>query len=340
MAERKRRASERDARRESLFVLLSRTRRGVALTPSEAALMFAHVEVELAEADELRRTVAGQQTAIQREQSRTAAAEAAIVEAEAEAEEHKAEHLAACEQIAAMHAAAVGEVRGPLLGVVEDVASMRAAYEAQHARADTLDRLCREQRQRTEQAEDLLRAAHQCSNEAERQRADAEQRAKQWEEQAALHARAAEQADAVTAGTKRLMERRTTTLRERAEQADRALQRVRDADSLGAALAAVAEHDGLTPQAAAAHAAFAEAAESPYAQLAEQARDHAIALATEHRRGDGWKRHALDADHKADRYRLAWLACRRDRRADRAAMAAELPDVIAGQQARAARDHH
>ncbi|MEU8805037.1 hypothetical protein [Streptomyces anthocyanicus] len=32
-----------------------------------------------------------------------------------------------------------------------------------------------------------------------------------------------------------------------------------------------------------------------------------------------------DARHKADRYRLAWLACRRDRKADRAAMAAELP---------------
>ncbi|MFD3378613.1 MULTISPECIES: hypothetical protein [unclassified Streptomyces] len=38
---------------------------------------------------------------------------------------------------------------------------------------------------------------------------------------------------------------------------------------------------------------------------------------------------------KADRYWTAWLACRRDRRADRAAMAAELPDVLAGQQARA-----
>jgi DNA repair exonuclease SbcCD ATPase subunit len=317
MAERKRRASERDARRESLLVLLSRTRRGVALTPSEAALMFAHVEVELAEADELRRTVAGQQTAIQREQSRTAAAEAAIVEAEAEAEEHKAEHLAACEQIAAMHAAAVGEVRGPLLGVVEDVASMRAAYEAQHARADTLDRLCREQRQRAEQAEERLAAYVDIFGpEAPDDFHTMQHRAKQAE--AAL--------DRMRALARRM--RAGSPQGAAAIYADRIEQTLDEAPG------------ALTDEQAAAHAAFAEAADSTRAQLAEQAREHAIALATEHRRGDGWKRHALDADHKADRYRLAWLACRRDRRADRAAMAAELPDVIAGQQARAARDHH
>jgi hypothetical protein len=89
MAERKRRAVERDTRRESLFVLLSRARRGVPLTPAEAALMFAHVEVELAEADELRRTVQGQQTAIQAAYDRTAAAEDAIGEAEQRAETAK-----------------------------------------------------------------------------------------------------------------------------------------------------------------------------------------------------------------------------------------------------------
>ncbi|MFH8530481.1 hypothetical protein ACH4GE_18925 [Streptomyces tendae] len=45
------------------------------------------------------------------------------------------------------------------------------------------------------------------------------------EEQAKLHARAAEQADAVTAETKRLMERRTTTLRQRAERAEESRDR-------------------------------------------------------------------------------------------------------------------
>ncbi|MER5213677.1 hypothetical protein ABT063_24675 [Streptomyces sp. NPDC002838] len=63
----------------------------------------------------------------------------------------------ACQTIAAMHKAAVGEIRGPIRGVVEDVEDVR---------------------------------------------------------------KRAEQADAVTAETKRLMERRTTTLRERAERAE------------------------------------------------------------------------------------------------------------------------
>ena len=63
-----------------------------------------------------------------------------------------------------------------------------------------------------EQLEDLLRIAHDTSNRSEAERARAVERA--------------EQADAVTAETKRLMERRTTTLRQRAERAEAALERV------------------------------------------------------------------------------------------------------------------
>jgi ABC-type transporter Mla subunit MlaD len=59
---------------------------------------------------------------------------------------------------------------------------------------------------RADQAEDLLRVAHETSNRSEAERAAA--------------VRNAEQADAVTAETKRLMERRTTTLRKRAERAE------------------------------------------------------------------------------------------------------------------------
>lgn len=81
MAERKRRAAERDTRREALLVLLSRMQRG-ALLDAERPLLFAHVKVEVREADELRRTVAGQQTAIQTAHDRTTAAEAAIREME------------------------------------------------------------------------------------------------------------------------------------------------------------------------------------------------------------------------------------------------------------------
>ncbi|MFF5642087.1 hypothetical protein ACFY8Q_07205 [[Kitasatospora] papulosa] len=104
----------------------------------------------------------------------------------------------------------------------------------------------------------------------------------------------AEVADAVTAEIKRLMERRTATLRQQADRlaeelAERSkhdgrteatLQRVRDAETLGQALAAVAEHDGLTPAQAAASAAFATAAEKPAAVEAEREREHAIRLAT------------------------------------------------------------
>ncbi|WP_158070541.1 hypothetical protein [Streptomyces luteocolor] len=49
---------------------------------AEAALLHAHVEVEITESNGLRRIVGGQQTAPQRERDRVATAEAAIVEAE------------------------------------------------------------------------------------------------------------------------------------------------------------------------------------------------------------------------------------------------------------------
>jgi hypothetical protein len=288
--------------------------------------MFAHVEVELAEADELRRTVQGQQTAIQAAHDRTTAAEAAIREAEDEAERFKADYLSACQTIATMHEAATGRTgMGPLLGVVEDVASTRDAFLAQQARADTLDRLCREQRKRADDAEEHLAAYVDIFG------PDAVDDFHKMQHRAVT-------AEAVTAETKRLMERRTTTLRERAEQAERralqlekdardngadahaehqrakaaerALQRVRDADSLGAALAVVAEHDGLTPDAACQFAAVAEAAESPRALLDEQARAHAIELAE-------WKRrNANQGETIRDMGRANWEAHERVRVAE------------------------
>ncbi|MFJ7267270.1 hypothetical protein ACIQV3_11495 [Streptomyces sp. NPDC099050] len=94
MSERRHRASDRDARRESLLVLLDRAQRGAALTAAEAALLRAHVTAELSEADELRRTVAGQQTAIQRAHDRTRATEdriAAAAEAVADARRAQAD---------------------------------------------------------------------------------------------------------------------------------------------------------------------------------------------------------------------------------------------------------
>ncbi|MCX5362898.1 hypothetical protein OG864_29810 [Streptomyces sp. NBC_00124] len=175
-------------------------------------------------------------------------------------------------------------------------------------------------------------------------------------------------------------------MQHRAKRAEAALDRVRDAQRLGEALAAVAEYDGLTPEAARANAAFIDAADSTTARLAEQQREHAIALATVrktlsesetlghlllkraeqaeaavaqtkglmdrrtrtlHQRAetaetqhaqinrhlDRMRTRAEQAEHCAARYRLAWLAARRDRKADRAAMAAELPLLRAGQHA-------
>lgn len=123
--------------------------------------------------------------------------------------------------------------------------------------------------------------------------------------------------------------------RESGDQVLAVLARVRNAQTLGDALAAVAEHDGLSPTAAHIHARILDRADSTDARLAEQQREHDIALATERRRTEGWKQHAHDAECQAGRYRIAWLAARRDRYADRAAMAAELPLAQAVERVRA-----
>jgi hypothetical protein len=42
---------------------------------------------------------------------------------------HRIDHYEACDLAAKMHAAAVGSVRGPTVGVVEDVEDLRASHE-------------------------------------------------------------------------------------------------------------------------------------------------------------------------------------------------------------------
>lgn len=204
MAERKRRAAERATRRDSLLVLLNRAQRSVPLTVTEAALLRAHVEVELAESDELRRTVQGAQTAGQKAYDRIGAAEAAIVEAE------------------------------------EDAAQARAQAAADRQLAEDQAATIRSQLARITAAE----------------------------------------------GT---------------------LARVRDADTLGEALIAVHEHDGLTPAAAAAHAAFLTAADRPDAVQAERDREHAIALAVVERRAR-LAEHALTEIARARTWPDVWAA--------------------------------
>ncbi|MCR8576177.1 hypothetical protein [Streptomyces sp. Isolate_219] len=109
-AAREQRAAERDTRRESLFVLLSRAQRRGTLTTAEAALLRAHVEAEVDESNRYRAEAGGQQAAVRREQQRTRAAEAAIVEAEQHAQERAEQRLGErvekAEQQAAEHEAA------------------------------------------------------------------------------------------------------------------------------------------------------------------------------------------------------------------------------------------
>ncbi|MFG2650943.1 hypothetical protein [Streptomyces sp. NPDC048436] len=119
------------------------------------------------------------------------------------------------------------------------------------------------------------------------------------------------------------------------DQVRAVLARVRNAETLGHVLAAVAEHDGLSPTLAHIHARILDRADSTDARLAEQHRGHDIALATERRRTEGWKEHAREAERQAGRYRIAWVAARRDRYADRVAMAAELPLAQAVDRVRA-----
>jgi hypothetical protein len=246
MAERKRRAAERDTRRESLFVLLSRARRGVPLTPAEAALMFAHVEVELTEADELRRTVAGQQNAIQAAHDRTAAAEEAIRETEQRA-----------------------------VDAEEQLTAYRAVYGEGSDNVATIFR------------------------EFEAARLAAEERAAQAEAQ--------------------LDEQRATTvacLDASGAALTRALDRADNAED--AARTAIDNHGRAEAELATLRKGIRECGGNP-----TSVQNLAATLQLRNRQ---WRA----AEHRATRYRTAWFAARRDRRADRAAMAAELPLAMAG----------
>ncbi|MFD9853434.1 hypothetical protein ACFWXZ_14395 [[Kitasatospora] papulosa] len=92
MAQRRRRAVEREQRRDVLLVLLSRHDRNV-ITDAERPLLRAHVEAELRDADDLRRTVDGHQRRAERLARQLDAAHDAIEEAEQAT--NRAEHLAA-----------------------------------------------------------------------------------------------------------------------------------------------------------------------------------------------------------------------------------------------------
>lgn len=323
---------DRADRRNTTDVLLGRMLRGV-LTPTEAALLADHVREEQRSADENRRAMAGTTQALERHRK---AADAAIREAEADAERYKADALGACETIAAMHAAATGR-RGvaPNRGVVEDVADVRT---------------------RAEQTEELLRVAHQCSNKAEQARAEAVQhlaayvdifgpnavtdfhvmqhRAKTagerlarirtmadaWEHRLPAAIRTATAADAIrrAANGDDSPVMFDVTNAQADDDANQWRARAEQAEAAATASESAAEHHRRTLA-----AVLAMPSGTSFGELTE------YAAKTLTRAGE----RILAAEHLARRYRLAWFAARRDRRADRATMARELPIVQAAQQA-------
>ncbi|MDV5145901.1 hypothetical protein R1T08_17215 [Streptomyces sp. SBC-4] len=94
MAVRLARAQRRAERRDTLLGLLARLD---TLTGAEQALLVEYVHAELAASDDLRRTVQGQQRALQVSEDRTRAADATIVEVEQERDAARQE-LAAVRQ--------------------------------------------------------------------------------------------------------------------------------------------------------------------------------------------------------------------------------------------------
>jgi hypothetical protein len=200
----------------------------------------------------------------------------------------------------------------------ENRRAMAGTTQALSRHREAADAAIREAEQRAAQAEEIARTAHQCSNEAESHRAAAVQQL------ATVEATLAE------------VRRRHRGACERVDQLLAVLARVRNAQSLGDALAVVAEHDGMSPTAARVHGRILDRADSTEARLAEQQRDHDIALATARRNTVAAAEEARAQRHRAGRYRTAWLAARRDRKADRAAMAADLATMRTAEQQLAA----
>ncbi|MEV6074369.1 hypothetical protein AB0L80_04520 [Streptomyces sp. NPDC052069] len=162
-----------------------------------------------------------------------------------------------------------------------------AAVSAIHGRGANI----RELATRVEQAEEIARAAHQCSNEAERHRAAAERTLDRVRDLAHRMRTGSPMGAAAIY----------------AERIEQALDD--DADALNAGQIAM-------------HAAFAEAAESTEVRLAEQQRDHDIALATAEQRIRRLEKDARDngADARAEHKRAKAAEQRLD------AVRAALPD--------------
>ncbi|MFB6992848.1 hypothetical protein, partial [Streptomyces sp. NPDC056304] len=142
---------------------LSRSDRGV-ITDTERPLLRALVEAELRESDDLRRTVAGQQTVIQRQAAQLAAAHDAIREAEQDAAvAHELRTLAegaAGQRIAATQArAADAERRADAAHA--DLRTLRAGIRSLGGDPTTIQNLWAQLRVRTRQWREAKQRAEQ-----------------------------------------------------------------------------------------------------------------------------------------------------------------------------------
>ncbi|MCX4987142.1 hypothetical protein [Streptomyces sp. NBC_00572] len=153
--------------------------------------------------------------------------------------------------------------------------ALREYALAEAATADQLRATARGQDRAMQQMRDRLAAADAAIVEAEEDRARVEEQLAEARHHIdVLHAVDAGRAD----GAQRITDER--------DRAEAFLGRLHRAETYGDVLAILGEHQGLTPAAARAAAAFAAAADSQAAVLAERDREHAVALATEKQRTD------------------------------------------------------
>ncbi|QAX92807.1 hypothetical protein SEA_AUSTINTATIOUS_46 [Streptomyces phage Austintatious] len=151
--------------------------------------------------------------------------------------------------------------------------ALREYALAEAATADQLRSTARGQDRTLQKMRDRLAAADAAIVEAEQDRARVEEQLAEARHRIdLLHAVDAGRAD----GAQRITDQR--------DRAEAFLARLHRAETYGDVLAILGEHRGLTPVAARAAAAFAAAADSQAAVLAERDREHAVALATEKQR--------------------------------------------------------
>lgn len=336
---------DRADRRAVVDVLLARAQRG-ALSPAEGALLAEHTREEMRLADENRKAMVGTTQALERVRAQLAAAEAAIVEAERDRDQAE-QRAKEAQRVAAEQHAAVTRVIA-LVGrhnavPAEAVWAAVDADPVEHRTADDRARRWKDDQGAARAAVDRVRVL------AQRMRAGSPQGA------AAIYADRIEQAldndrraldpdteirarilDAADSPEARLAEQKRehdvalATMQQRMTKAEGTLSRILAADTWGKVWTELGLYYGMTPEEAGRQARRRRTA-------AERAAQEAEGQATaQRRRANGWREHALAADDRGDRYRLAWLAARRDRKADRAAMRADLATMQAAEQQLAA----